>query len=149
MFPCFPFFSDQRRATSVSANALIICAAAIALVVFDIQIDISSRLGVAEPVRSKHRIYWKALVAFVISKHVVLEELMGQLGIVGPIELIVDYSNPRTDAGQGPHFKLYLGAARASRTPMCSPAAGPPPPSVMALFTIGSSPKFAVCCAPI
>src|SRR6202047_2424471 len=30
-------------------------------------------------------------------------------------------------------------AARASRTPMCSPAAGPPPPSVIALFTIGSS----------
>src|ERR1700674_3009201 len=29
--------------------------------------------------------------------------------------------------------------ARASRTPMCNPAAGPPPPSVIALFTIGSS----------
>src|SRR6478736_3780915 len=48
---------------------------------------------------------------------------------------------------------VILWAARASRTPMCSPAAGPPPPSVMALFTIGSSSKFAVlrlrCCAPI
>src|SRR6478736_6655222 len=30
-------------------------------------------------------------------------------------------------------------AASASRAPMCSPAAGPPPPSVMALLTIGSS----------
>src|SRR5512133_3958480 len=35
---------------------------------------------------------------------------------------------------------VILWAARASRTPMCSPAAGPPPPSVIALFTIGSLP---------
>src|SRR6202048_766735 len=29
--------------------------------------------------------------------------------------------------------------ARASRTPMCNPAAGPPPPRVIALFPLGSS----------
>src|ERR1700674_1885843 len=38
------------------------------------------------------------------------------------------------------HTSTFISwAARASRTPMCSPAAGPPPPSVIALFTIGSS----------
>src|SRR6516162_8560761 len=38
--------------------------------------------------------------------------------------------------------KVISASARASRTPMCSPAAGPPPPSVIALFNIDSSIQF-------
>ena len=111
-------------------------------------------LDVAEPIRSEHRVYRKALVAFIVPKHVVLEELIGLFGLCSGPRIDCRQSRPTRRCRTMPiHQTLFGGVRRASRTPMCSPAAGPPPPSVMALFTIGSSSKFAVfrlrCCAPI
>ena len=82
-------------------------------------------LGVAAPIRSKHRIYRKALIAFVVSKHAILEELIGQFGPVlcfqRLTELIVDDPNPRADAGQSPHIKLYIGSGKSFQNPDVQP----------------------------
>jgi len=48
---------------------------------------------------------------------VVLEELMGLPGFVGSIELIIDYPNPRADAGQRPHIKRYIVGGKSFQNP--------------------------------
>ncbi|MGY2902327.1 hypothetical protein ACVWVY_001348 [Bradyrhizobium sp. URHC0002] len=70
-------------------------------------------------------------IAFIVSKHAILEELIGQFGPVCVFnfffvfnviaELIVNNANPGADAGQCPHIKLYVGSGKSFQNPDVQP----------------------------
>src|SRR6478609_5919761 len=69
---------------------------------------------------TKHGVYGEALIAFVVSKHAILEELIGLFRpgfVFNSIKLIVDDPNPGADAGQSPHLKLYICVGKGFQNP--------------------------------
>src|SRR5215813_10936634 len=72
---------------------------------------------VAEPIWSKYRVYRKALIGFIIPKHVVLEEIVRLFDLFAWIALIVDKPDPCADARQRPYIKLYSGLGETVQHP--------------------------------
>jgi hypothetical protein len=80
---------------------------------------------VAAPIRAEYGIDGEALIAFIISKHAVPEELVCLFDFFIFIALIVDDSDPSADAGQCPHIKRYTGGVKSFQNtdvqPCCRP----------------------------
>src|ERR1700730_4892788 len=77
---------------------------------------------VAAPIRSEDGVYGKALIAFVVSKNAILEELVSLLYLIFlVIPLIINDPNPSADAGQCPHIKRYTGGGKSFQNPDVQP----------------------------
>src|ERR1700688_1459308 len=66
--------------------------------------------------------YGKALIAFIVSKHTIFEELIGLFGPVFVsdyliIVLVINDANPSADAGQCPHIKRYIISGKSFQNP--------------------------------
>ena len=94
-------------------------------VIIGISYELAQSLYVGAPIGSEHRVYRKALIAFVVPKYAILEELIGQFGPVFVfnfiVELIVNDADPRADAGQRPYIKRYIGIGKSFQNPDVQP----------------------------